>query len=231
MYLIFARHGQTEDNVQGIIQGHKDTPLNNHGRLESARLAERLRKVKIAEAYTSPLCRAKETAEIVLRHHPGTTLSAADGLKERGLGSMEGRRRARGEKAPADAESYESLGARSIQWFDSFLASHEPEAPLPQNHLFNHFSRHSSPPEPNILIVSHGAWLSFFLSLILSPTYGFTLSKGVDPKLPCYNTSLMVVGCKWIDGKWKGSVDDWGDISHLRDMMEEEVRDVADDVR
>ncbi|KAK8846607.1 hypothetical protein IAR55_005693 [Kwoniella newhampshirensis] len=238
MYILLARHGQTEDNVRGIIQGHKDTPLNDHGRLESSRLAERLRKFEIFEAHSSPLSRARETAEIVLQHHPDLTLTLADGLKERGLGSLEGRRREKGEKVPADAESVNSLAARSKAWFDSFLALHKPKGPLPSSSPFKHFRRssHHHPtdqpvPEPIILVVSHGAWLGSFLSLVLSSAYRFGLASHVDPRLPCYNTSLMVLRCKWVDGKWKGSVDDWGDIKHLEDMMDEEVKEVTDDVR
>ena len=47
-------------NVRGIIQGHLDTPLNAHGRVEAGRLADALSGVDFSEAYTSPLSRAHE---------------------------------------------------------------------------------------------------------------------------------------------------------------------------
>ncbi|WVQ83915.1 hypothetical protein IAT38_006059 [Cryptococcus sp. DSM 104549] len=244
MWVICARHGQTQDNVDGIIQGHKDTPLNDYGRFEASRLAERLSKYPITEAWSSPLSRARETAEIVLKHHGSLELNLHDGLKERGLGSMEGRRRARNERAPADAEGYDALSARSKVWFDELLVAHEPEAPLPSHSsILDRLSRNShphppssntnskQPPEPLVLVVSHGAWLANFLRLVLSPAYGFKVPRGVDLEARCLNTSVMMVWCEMKNGKWKGSVESWGDVRHLKDVMEREVKDVTDDVR
>lgn len=45
-----------------------------------------------------------QTADIILKHHPGLTLRTDPGLMERGLGSLEGRRWLRGEKLPDDVE-------------------------------------------------------------------------------------------------------------------------------
>ncbi|WVQ76624.1 hypothetical protein IAR50_006297 [Cryptococcus sp. DSM 104548] len=225
MWLILARHGQTEDNVRGIIQGHKDTPLNDWGRFESTRLAEALQHVPITEAYTSPLSRASETAEIALKPHPHITLYAHPGLKERGLGSMEGRKRGPKERAPADAESYQSLSRRSMLWFDSLLGTHIPNPPPPPG---------TPQDSDTILIISHGAWLSNFLHLLLSPShYKFIPDKHCNLKAPCLNTSVTVVYCEYDYGKkrWEGWVKDWADVSHLRDVHGEEVVGVADDVR
>jgi probable phosphoglycerate mutase len=109
-------------NVQGIIQGQLDTPLNDIGRSESARLAEALANVQFDEAYTSPLSRAHEvgrvatlsklrlicqTASIVMAKHSDTRLLPDPLLMERGLGSLEGRRRKRGEDLPDDVETPE----------------------------------------------------------------------------------------------------------------------------
>ncbi|WRT65185.1 uncharacterized protein IL334_002128 [Kwoniella shivajii] len=236
MLLYFVRHGQTEDNVQGIIQGHKDTPLNAHGRKESERLAKRLKDLDLHEAWASPLSRAKETAEIVLRNHPGTELKLHDGIKERGLGSMEGRRRARGEHAPADAESTHELLRRVTEWFDLFLSSHIPPSPLPSSpSIFTYLDKHrhlTKDDEKIIMIVSHGAWLSCLQQLI-THILKFKISNKVNLHQPCYNTSVMTVRVEYNHDKhkWNGKVESWGDIAHLRDMVNEEVKEVADDVR
>lgn len=50
----------------------------------------------------------RKTTRIVLQYHDKVPLMTPNELKERGLGSMEGRRRKKGERAPADAEDYES---------------------------------------------------------------------------------------------------------------------------
>ena len=64
VYLI--RHGQTDWNKEGIVQGRCDIPLNEKGR-EQAREAKELTKdIKFDICFCSPLDRAKETAAIVL---------------------------------------------------------------------------------------------------------------------------------------------------------------------
>ncbi|WWC67496.1 uncharacterized protein I206_101404 [Kwoniella pini CBS 10737] len=238
MLLYFVRHGQTEDNVQGIIQGHKDSPLNAHGRKESERLSQRLKDLKITEAWSSPLSRARETAEIVLSRHPNVELKFHDGIKERFLGSMEGRRRARGEHAPADAEGSHELVKRVTQWFDQvFLASHIPPEPLPSqnNPVLNGFetkslSLDSKEEEKVIMIVSHGAWLSCLQQILIH--LRFEISRKVDLHKPCYNTSLMIVQVEYLHekSKWVGKIRDWADIDHLKDILDEEVEEVADDI-
>ncbi|WWC58997.1 uncharacterized protein I303_101543 [Kwoniella dejecticola CBS 10117] len=238
MLLYFVRHGQTKDNVQGIIQGHKDTPLNAHGRKESERLSERLKDLKIHEAWSSPLSRARETAEIILKHHPDIELKFHNGIKERFLGSMEGRRRKLGEHAPPDAENSHELVKRVTEWFDEvFLASHIPPEPLPQtaNPVLNGFDKShleldTEEKEKVIMIVSHGAWLSCLQQILVH--LRFEISRKVNLRKPCYNTSLMVVEVEYLHekSKWVGKIQDWADIDHLKDMLDEEVQEVADDV-
>ena len=89
MRLLLARHGQTEENNQGKIQGQLDVPLNERGREQARLLRDRLAGVKIAVAYTSPLARALETAQIVLEPH-GLEPRQEDRLKEASYGVWEG---------------------------------------------------------------------------------------------------------------------------------------------
>lgn len=68
--VILARHGQAHCNVHGIIGGARGcTGLTDHGRHQAQQLAERLRadhiEAPITAAYTTPLQRARETADIV----------------------------------------------------------------------------------------------------------------------------------------------------------------------
>ena len=62
IYLI--RHGQTDWNKQGIIQGRTDIPLNGYGRKQILTIAKGL-NTNLAGIYSSPLKRALQTAEIV----------------------------------------------------------------------------------------------------------------------------------------------------------------------
>jgi len=63
IYLV--RHGQTAWNRARIFRGRRDVRLNEQGRREAACAAQALRDVPFERFYTSPLSRARETAEII----------------------------------------------------------------------------------------------------------------------------------------------------------------------
>lgn len=65
--LLLIRHGRSVWNAQGRIQGRADSPLDELGREQARRLAERLRQEAVVALYTSPLRRAQETADIIGR--------------------------------------------------------------------------------------------------------------------------------------------------------------------
>lgn len=67
IYLV--RHGATAWNKAKIFRGRRDVPLNEQGRLEAACAASALRQVSLAAVYSSPLSRARETAETVAAGH------------------------------------------------------------------------------------------------------------------------------------------------------------------
>jgi broad specificity phosphatase PhoE len=60
-----ARHGETDANAEGRVQGTIDPPLNERGRAQARELAREAGPLGIAALYTSQLRRARETAEIV----------------------------------------------------------------------------------------------------------------------------------------------------------------------
>ncbi len=63
--IVAVRHGETDWNVEGRVQGHIDIPLNATGRWQVARLAAALVDEGIAAIYTSDLSRALQTAQAV----------------------------------------------------------------------------------------------------------------------------------------------------------------------
>ena len=89
MGLYFVRHGQTDWNVRGKLQGKSDIALNETGRLQAVETREKLKQVAMDAIYCSPLMRARETAEIinVLWELP---IQCDDRLMERSFGDMEG---------------------------------------------------------------------------------------------------------------------------------------------
>jgi broad specificity phosphatase PhoE len=63
--ILLARHGETTENKERRFQGQKDVPLNDTGREQARALAEAVAGERIVALWSSPLVRARETAEIV----------------------------------------------------------------------------------------------------------------------------------------------------------------------
>ena len=63
--IYLARHGETEANAEGRVQGWLDPPLNERGRAQARLLATEARPIGLHALYTSHLLRARQTAEIV----------------------------------------------------------------------------------------------------------------------------------------------------------------------
>lgn len=150
IYLV--RHGQTEFNRERRIQGHNDSPLTELG-VHQARAVGRLLRDLIRDRagwriVSSPLGRAKSTAELISAELGGLTVELDDRLMEVTWGASDGRlrddlsaehpetfgRTGWAFDAPTGGESYDAVRARVADWLDSL------------------------PPEPErrIVAVSHG---------------------------------------------------------------------------
>ena len=82
-----ARHGQTEWNVAGRRQGRLDSPLTAHGVVQARHNASLLSEHQIDGVFSSPLGRARRTAEILAVGRPVTVL---DDLAEVSHGEWSG---------------------------------------------------------------------------------------------------------------------------------------------
>ena len=91
MTLLFLRHGQTDWNARGLVQGRTDIPLNETGRAQARERAAELvpHQPPVEIIYASPLLRAKETAEII-QQALGVPLRFDDRLMEMCFGKLEG---------------------------------------------------------------------------------------------------------------------------------------------
>jgi probable phosphoglycerate mutase len=90
--ILLLRHGQTDANASGTIQGHLPTPLNELGRRQAALLAHRLASLepRVEAVVSSDLQRAVETAEPIAAGC-GVPLETDDAWRERYLGSFQGK--------------------------------------------------------------------------------------------------------------------------------------------
>jgi probable phosphoglycerate mutase len=139
--LVFIRHGQTDWNVEGRLQGQRDIPLNDIGRAQARRNGEVVAK-HIPEAagfdfIASPLSRARETMEIVrtaLNLDPAgyevdsrlleLTFGELEGLTYRDLetrdpGWASMRDSNKWDFLPPGGESYHMLSVRIIGWVET----------------------------------------------------------------------------------------------------------------
>ena len=87
--LYIIRHGKTDWNVRHKLQGRTDVPLNEEGRQMAEAARMEYRDVHFDICFCSPLIRAKETAEILLKGR-NIPLVTDDRLMEMGFGSYEG---------------------------------------------------------------------------------------------------------------------------------------------
>lgn len=90
MKLYFIRHGETEWNKQRKLQGQVDIPLNEYGRSLAKITAEGMADIPFDKVFTSPLKRAKETAQILCENRPVTPIEDMR-LKEISFGVGEGK--------------------------------------------------------------------------------------------------------------------------------------------
>jgi len=87
--LLITRHGETEWNAAGRIQGHTDIGLSSIGAAQARSLGERLSGLSIDAAYSSDLKRTSETAKLALRER-STVLIETPLLREYNKGEFEG---------------------------------------------------------------------------------------------------------------------------------------------
>lgn len=92
--IFIARHGQNEDNANGILNGHRDLPLTDLGREQAKELAEAIKSTSLIfdAVYSSPLSRAFETATIVSDITGAPKPVTYDQLIERDFGVLTGER-------------------------------------------------------------------------------------------------------------------------------------------
>jgi broad specificity phosphatase PhoE len=87
--LLLVRHGETDWNADGRLQGHTDRLLSDFGRLQAQRLAQELKGEQLEAIYSSDLSRARETAEIV-GDGLGLPIELDPDLREKDWGNWEG---------------------------------------------------------------------------------------------------------------------------------------------
>ena len=174
--LYIMRHGKTEWNELHKLQGRTDIPLNEAGRLMAKAAHDEYMHVHFDRCFSSPLKRAKETAEIVLQGR-NVPIKTDDRLVEMSFGEYEGLENsflipdcpinvlfqdpASYTESAGGAETFEELFARA----ESFLS----EAVLPDVNKGE-----------DILIVGHGALNSAIICCLKQLPKSEFWSNGIE---------------------------------------------------
>ena len=87
--ICLIRHGETDWNVLGKLQGRTDTVLNDRGKLQAEQCAEHLKEMNWDVMITSPLLRAKQTA-MIMNEKINVPLIEMEAFMERSFGDAEG---------------------------------------------------------------------------------------------------------------------------------------------
>jgi len=89
--IFLVRHGETDWNKKGLLQGQSDIPLNKEGEKQAVEAAKKIfKKIKFAAIFSSDLLRAKRTAEIIALEKK-MAVKTSKLLRERDFGFFEGK--------------------------------------------------------------------------------------------------------------------------------------------
>ncbi|MAE13347.1 histidine phosphatase family protein [Candidatus Woesearchaeota archaeon] len=126
MKLILTRHGETEENKNKILQGHRHGTLSSLGKKQAEKLALRLKTEKIDQIYTSDLGRALNTAKAIAQHHPEVSFHITKKLRERDMGEYEGKPwdKVNWNNPPKNLEPDTNLRKRAKAFIDSIYKKH-----------------------------------------------------------------------------------------------------------
>jgi probable phosphoglycerate mutase len=147
--LILLRHGQTPASVGRLYSGRGNPSLTDLGRAQAAAAAELLRGTEIDAILSSPLDRARQTADVVNADR-GLTVEVEDGLIETDFGAWEGlsfgAARTRDPElhgrwlgdtsvAPPGGESFDAVHARVAALLERVTAEHRGRTVLLVSHV------------------------------------------------------------------------------------------------
>jgi len=91
MQIIAVRHGETNENLAGIVQGQLYGTLSDTGLKQIVALAETLATETFDVCYCSDLERTRQTCDAIIMHHPRLKTVYDDRLRERSMKPLEGR--------------------------------------------------------------------------------------------------------------------------------------------
>jgi probable phosphoglycerate mutase len=181
--LFLVRHGETDYNRDGIVQGSGiDSVLNGTGRAQAEALADRLRDRSVDAVYASTLRRAKETAAVAARPHEPVSKTFLRDLEEISWGVFEG--------DPPTPERDEAMQAVKERWrageYDHAMEGGESIRDVQARALraMEHVVAREA--GRTVLVVAHGRYLRILLASVLED-YSLADMHRLDHANTCVN--------------------------------------------
>jgi probable phosphoglycerate mutase len=159
MNLIIIRHGQTIENVQGLIQGHTRGTLTDLGKQQSKETALLLKDESLDAIYSSDLERCKDTTKYLIKYHQEIPTHYTSALREINVGKFD--------KLPVKVPGFiEKTGAWIISYFHLKVPGVESlkNLRLRITSFLNEVYRQY--PNGNVLIVTHGVTMRTIESIL-----------------------------------------------------------------
>lgn len=207
MHLLLVRHGQTDENARGILQGQSQTALNATGHAQARQLADRLRTyIPRAEALvSSDLVRARQTAEI-LSAVLGIGVEQRQVWRERGFGPFEGRAIGEADIWRAANGHWDLPGAESTVAFQTRVLAAMGETVRDYASL------------SCLAVVTHGAVLRNVLNLLGDGRLRLVEGHRAPASVPIVNCAIMHLEAQWPDvGEIAWRVHAVNDTGHLEE--------------
>jgi probable phosphoglycerate mutase len=189
--LYLVRHGETEYNRRGIVQGGGiDSDLNETGYAQAEALAERFSEKPVDTVYASTLRRAKQTADVLSDPHEPVTKTYLRDLEEMAWGVFEGE--------PPSEERNEAMSAIKDRWregqFDHAIEGGESirDVQARAHRATEHIVRREA--GKTVLVVTHGRYLRVLLGSVLDE-YDLGDMHRLDHSNTCVNHVVHTEGC------------------------------------
>lgn len=194
--LYFIRHGQTQYNIERKLQGNTvDSPLTQEGIEGAKKVGERLSNVKFDCIYSSPLKRTLDTtAYIMEKNQYGGKLKPLDGLKEMGFGDWEGKTLA----SVSDSSEIENLRKYPDKYDPSSFSGESYRDVIKRGKQTVETIVKENPNAKNILVVSHGAYLTSVIQTLVGVPLQDIRKKGILD-----NTSISILQCEGPNSEFK----------------------------
>ncbi len=206
--LFLVRHGQSVWNDEKRIQGQQDIPLGDEGRKQAIALGERLKGRQFQACFSSPLKRATETAELILKASGNSIpIITLPELMERNFGDWEGK-------------SIDDLQLLFPNDFSQWLAAHQIPAP-PNGESMDELMKRVergldqilAVKEGNVLVVGHSGSIKAAICIF----FRLPLSSFVRMRID--NAGLTILEIE--DGRIR--LIQFNDTCHLHEGLEHET--------